>query len=70
MRILVIEDELELRELLGRALKKAGFAADLIDDGEEGLSMRRNIPSTWRSSISVCRGAAAWKSSAPFDSEN
>jgi len=44
MRILVIEDELELRELLGRALKKAGFAADLIDDGEEGLFYATEYP--------------------------
>jgi two-component system response regulator PhoP len=44
MRILVIEDELELRELLGRALKKAGFAVDLVDDGEEGLFYATDYP--------------------------
>jgi len=44
MRVLVIEDEKELRELLGRALKKAGFAVDLIDDGEEGLFYATEYP--------------------------
>lgn len=44
MRILVIEDELELRELLGRALRKAGYAVDLIDDGDEGLFYATEYP--------------------------
>lgn len=44
MRILVIEDEQELRELLGRALKKLGYAVDLIDDGIEGLFYATEYP--------------------------
>jgi two-component system response regulator PhoP len=44
MRILVIEDERELRELLGRALKKIGYAVDLIEDGDEGLFYATEYP--------------------------
>jgi len=44
MRILVIEDETELRELLGRALKKLGHAVDLIADGTEGLFYATEYP--------------------------
>lgn len=44
MRILVIEDETELRELLGRALKKEGFAVDLCADGTEGLYFATEYP--------------------------
>ena len=44
MRILVIEDETELRELIGRALKKEGFAVDLCADGTEGLYYATEYP--------------------------
>ncbi len=44
MRILVIEDESELRELLGRALRKEGFAVDLCADGVEGLYYATEYP--------------------------
>ncbi|MEN1728121.1 MAG: response regulator transcription factor [Pseudomonadota bacterium] len=44
MRILVIEDETELRELLGRALKKLGYAVDLIADGTDGQFYATEYP--------------------------
>ncbi len=44
MRILVVEDEAELRELLGRALRKEGFAVDLCADGTEGLYYATEYP--------------------------
>ncbi len=44
MRILVIEDETELRELMGRALKREGFAVDLCADGAEGLYFATEYP--------------------------
>ncbi len=44
MRILVIEDETELRELLGRALKRQGHATDLCADGTEGLYYATEYP--------------------------
>ena len=44
MRVLVIEDETELRELLGRALKKEGFAVDLCADGIDGLHYASEYP--------------------------
>ncbi len=44
MRVLVVEDETELRELLGRALKKEGFAVDLCADGTDGLFYATEYP--------------------------
>lgn len=37
MRILVVEDEVALREQLGQFLKEQGYAVDQASDGEEGL---------------------------------
>lgn len=36
-RILVIDDDLFIRELYSEVLKKGGFEADLAENGEEGL---------------------------------
>ena len=44
MRVLVIEDERELRELIGRALKREGFAVDLCADGLEGRYFATEYP--------------------------
>ncbi len=44
MRILVVEDETALRELLGRALKRQGFAVDLCGDGTDGLHLATEYP--------------------------
>jgi len=38
MRVLVVEDSESLRRSLRRALKHAGYAVDVADDGEEGLA--------------------------------
>ena len=37
MRVLVVEDETELRESLVEQLRDTGFAVDAAPDGEEGL---------------------------------
>src|SRR5215470_3773150 len=37
MRILVIEDEPDLLQVVARALREAGYAVDEAADGEEGL---------------------------------
>ena len=37
MRVLVVEDNLELGRYLERGLREQGFAADLATDGDEGL---------------------------------
>jgi two-component system OmpR family response regulator len=44
MRVLVVEDEKKLGELLGRGLREEGYAADLADRGEEALWMARAVP--------------------------
>src|SRR5690625_3429053 len=44
MRILVVEDETELRELLGRALRRRNFAVDLAADGIDGLHYATEYP--------------------------
>jgi two-component system OmpR family response regulator len=37
MRVLVVEDEPDLRRVLAQALREAGYAVDEATDGEEGL---------------------------------
>jgi two-component system OmpR family response regulator len=38
MRVLVIEDEPDLRRVLSKSLEEAGYSVDAAADGEEGLS--------------------------------
>ncbi len=44
MRVLVVEDEAELRESLVERLRETGFAVDAAPDGEEGLYFGREYP--------------------------
>jgi two-component system response regulator PhoP len=44
MRVLVIEDETDLREQLRRQLARAGYAVEVAADGEEGLYLAREYP--------------------------
>lgn len=44
MRILVIEDEKNLREQLVRRLQQQGYAVDAASDGEDGLFMATEYP--------------------------
>lgn len=44
MRILVIEDEEQLRMQLSEQLKKSGYVVDLAENGEEGLYIGREYP--------------------------
>ena len=37
MRVLVIEDEPDLRSVLSQSLREAGYAVDAAEDGQEGL---------------------------------
>ena len=39
MRILVVEDEKKLAEIIARGLKAEGFAVDVADDGARGLEL-------------------------------
>jgi two-component system, OmpR family, response regulator len=43
MRVLVVEDEKKLAELLARGLREEGHAADLADRGEEALWMAHAV---------------------------
>jgi two-component system OmpR family response regulator len=43
MRVLVVEDEKKLGELLARGLREEGYAADLADRGEEALWMAKAV---------------------------
>lgn len=45
MRILLVEDEKSLAEILKKGLEEEGYAVDLAYDGEEGLFMAENQPS-------------------------
>jgi len=44
MRVLVVEDEVALRETLKARLTDAGFTVDVAQDGEEGLFAGREYP--------------------------
>ncbi len=44
MRVLVVEDEKKLGELVRRGLDEEGYAADLADRGEEALWMAKAVP--------------------------
>jgi two-component system response regulator PhoP len=44
MRILVVEDEAQLREQLSERLKKVGYAVEQASDGEEGLYIGEEFP--------------------------
>ena len=44
MRILVVEDEAELREQLQQMLQQGGYAVDTATDGREALFMGREYP--------------------------
>jgi two-component system OmpR family response regulator len=44
VRVLVVEDEKKLGELLGRGLREEGYAADVTDRGEEALWMAKAVP--------------------------
>ncbi len=41
MRILIIEDDSKISSFLKKGLKEVGYAADVAEDGEEGLFMAR-----------------------------
>lgn len=43
-RILVIEDDFEIRELLRLVLEKAGYHVEVAEDGDEGVALFRNNP--------------------------
>ena len=36
MRILIVEDEVRLAEVLGEIMKENKYAVDIVNDGEEG----------------------------------
>ncbi|HEX9049961.1 MAG TPA: response regulator [Anaeromyxobacter sp.] len=46
-RILIIEEDADVREALGDALRDAGLAVDVADDGKDGLERLRagTVPS-------------------------
>ena len=44
MRILVVEDEVELREQLQQMLQQTGYAVDTAADGRDALFMGREYP--------------------------
>ena len=44
MRVLVVEDEIALRETLKTRLAETGFTVDVAQDGEEGLFAGREYP--------------------------
>ncbi len=44
MRILIVEDELDLANALARGLRQQGYAVDIAENGEQGLYMGQVYP--------------------------
>lgn len=44
MRVLIVEDETELRQQLQQRLTETGYAVDIADNGEEGLYIGKEYP--------------------------
>jgi len=44
MRLLIVEDERDLAEIIKQGLEEEGYAVDMAHDGEEGLYMAENFP--------------------------
>lgn len=44
MRVLIVEDETELRQQLHQRLKAAGYAVDVADNGEDGCYIGKEYP--------------------------
>lgn len=44
MRILLVEDEKDLAEIVSQGLEEEGYVVDVANDGEEGLYMAENYP--------------------------
>ena len=42
MRILLIEDDKRMSEIISRGLKESGFAVDIARDGEEGFYLAKS----------------------------
>lgn len=43
-RILIVEDDVDLRETLGRALSREGYQVNFASDGSEAISLVRKQP--------------------------
>lgn len=50
-RVLVIEDEPDILEILSYNLRQAGFEVEAATEGEEGLRQAEKTPPTWWCSI-------------------
>ena len=50
MRVLVIEDDLEAGEYLGKGLRESGHGAEVVQDGREGLlqAATANLIGAWK----------------------
>jgi DNA-binding response OmpR family regulator len=44
MKVLVIEDEKDLADIIKQGLEESGFSVEVCNDGEEGLFMAENYP--------------------------
>ena len=68
-RILLIEDDPDITELVRINLEDAGYRLDSAADGEKGLetALAQEIASS--SSTSSCRGWTDWKSAASSSRE-
>ena len=57
--ILVIDDDRQMLEGLGKLQRHEGYRVALASDGATGLRMLREEPSRWSSPISGCPSSTA-----------
>jgi DNA-binding response OmpR family regulator len=61
VRVLVIEDEGRIAELVSAALREAGFAVDACDCVADGIAALEVTPMTRSSSTLACRMVTGWR---------
>ncbi len=59
-RILVVDDEAAIRELLSKTLALADYDVDLAPDGRTALERLRIIRTIYSSRTSRCRASTGW----------
>ena len=60
-RVLVVDDEPQIRRALAINLHARGYQVDLAATGEEALQAAAEQPATWWSWTLACPASAAWR---------
>ena len=64
-RILVVDDEEQMRDLLAKVLERKGYQVSVCGDGVEALAFLEKEPADLSSRTSACRAWTASRLSGP-----